>query len=1067
MDHLTEDTVVGLFAGTISAEERERAHQHMGVCIECRQWVAGYARAQPSDDDPTDPSPRRARVASLQLPTVLERPGAGNQSPAMNPAGRMTVLETGTMLGRYRVTEWLGQGGMGTVYAALDTKLKRKVALKLLSEQGGPADALEKRRERLLGEAQAMARLGHPNCVTIYDVGTYEGSVFLAMEFVDGMTLRSWHLERPRTPDEVLEIYLQAGRGLAAAHASGLVHRDFKPTNVMVGRDGRVRVMDFGLARASGSEPSTAPRIPDFDQSENPGTLTTAGAILGTPAYMPPEQLLGRTADPRSDQYSYCVSLFESLYGSRPFRVPGSAAEVMALAGETPPEPPEGNTAPDRLFPILSQGLRYEPAERFASMDQLLVALDPVPVQARRRRTRLGAVLGGLTATLVGLAWFGGHHNLSLCKGAPAEMAQVWNEQARSAMRSAFVATGKSFAAQAFDRTSAELDQYASSWVTMRTEACAATRIQGVQSDEVLRVRMDCLDQRKRELSALIELLSSADADLVSHASSAAGDLQRIGACADTRALLAPVPEPTDAEVEKKVLSLREVLAHAHALDSAGRYSAARDLLEPLAPQVRLLGYRPIEADVLFTLGQMTDQAGSPLEALPLLEEAALAAEAGRHDHVLASDLIYQMMVTGFRLEKFDQSESLSKRAEAALARLGNDESLEMKLHDFRGSIYTAMDKMERALEEEHLALDLAEKLLGSESEQVAIELGNMANTEMNLGRYDEALAHHQRSLELRIKLLGVDHPDVAKALSSIGDVLMSQGKSEEALAKHQQALSIQEAALGKDHLEVAQTLDSIGLALYDLGRYQEALADHQRSLEIKQRHLGQDAAPTAFTIELMGTVYDALGRLDEAEAAHRKAIALWLKASNGEETTDVLTGYTNLAHTLDSKGQTEEAIELLRKGIAGMEKALGPEHLNVARSKVMLGQALINAGDNDDAFAEFEDAEEIFEKAVGPDDPQIAAALTGEAQVYLDDQDFENALPLLERSLKFNEAQPTSPEDGAEVRFALAQAVEGESHDRVRARSLATEAKAGYEKAGPNFRDEADEVTRWLAKHR
>ncbi len=286
--------------------------------------------------------------------------------------------------GRYIVLDMLGEGGMGVVLKGYDDELDRQVALKVLH-----ADPSGQQGARLKREAQALARLAHPNVVQVFEIGETEGQVFVAMELVKGQTLRQWHGE-PGTSRhwvECVEAYLQAGRGLAAAHAKGLVHRDFKPGNAIMDDEGRVRVLDFGLARrgdgddesyeATGGVPSVIRRARTDKQEVVPLdlSLTKTGAVLGTPAYMPPEQMTGKETDARSDQFSFCVSLYEAVYGERPFEGLTLLALVTSMARGRVRPAPEGREVPAELRAVLLRGLATEPEDRWPSMDQLLERL--------------------------------------------------------------------------------------------------------------------------------------------------------------------------------------------------------------------------------------------------------------------------------------------------------------------------------------------------------------------------------------------------------------------------------------------------------------------------------------------------------------------------------------------------------------------------------------------------------------------------------------------------------------------------------------------------------------------
>jgi cysteine-rich repeat protein len=329
---LSNDTVLAFVLGDLPAEAITRVEAHLAGCASCRIVVATAARFLDRDSAPD------ASIADGGAAAAAE------------------LLAPGASVGRYVIAEPRGAGAAGVVYAADDPQLARRVALKIL-----PASD-ETTRARWLREAQAMARLSHPNVVNVHDAFEIErGRIVIVMELVSGLTLAAWLAERPRPWREILGAFRDAGRGLAAAHAAGLVHRDFKPDNVLVGDDGRVRLADFGLARS----PATA------------GPAETAG-LAGTPAYMAPEQFLGRGGDARSDQFSFCVALYTGLYGRRPFAA-AEGASVAALARAVgsgqPQPPPQGSRVPPRLFAVLRRGLSATPEDRYPSLDRLLDAL--------------------------------------------------------------------------------------------------------------------------------------------------------------------------------------------------------------------------------------------------------------------------------------------------------------------------------------------------------------------------------------------------------------------------------------------------------------------------------------------------------------------------------------------------------------------------------------------------------------------------------------------------------------------------------------------------------------------
>jgi hypothetical protein len=328
------------------------------------------------------------------------RPSATSSTPNVGdglPRDPDDTLSRGALLGRYVVLSRIGKGGMGVVYAAYDPDLDRKVALKLLlSHRGGGAEG----RVRLLREAQAMARLTDPNVVSVYDVGAYGDQVWFAMEFIHGQTLARWLKQAPRRWSELLLVFLRAGGGLASAHAAGLVHRDFKPENVMIDEDGRVHVMDFGLVRSERSPTNEPPgNVSDLGGLDAlREVLTHEGAVIGTPQYMAPEQWSGTTTDARSDQFSFCVALWEALYGAPPFAA-SSVEELVGavLAGRI--QRPANSRVPRWLHAALLRGLQVDPGQRFPSMHALLEALG-----RRESRGQVGRVLVGLCVAMVVIA---------------------------------------------------------------------------------------------------------------------------------------------------------------------------------------------------------------------------------------------------------------------------------------------------------------------------------------------------------------------------------------------------------------------------------------------------------------------------------------------------------------------------------------------------------------------------------------------------------------------------------------------------------------------------------------
>jgi WD40 repeat protein/predicted Ser/Thr protein kinase len=359
------------------------------------------------DADPESWSPVGGRGFASELESALaddsERGLETRRQKDLIAAALFDEPVTPIKIGRFTIVRELGAGGMGVVYVAYDEQLDRRVAVKLLRGASSSSDA----SRRLEREAQAMARLSNPHVVTVHEVGTFEGQVFVAMEFVDGQDLRGWLKSEPRTWRMIIDVFRQAGEGLAAAHDGGIVHRDFKPDNVLVGKDGRVRVADFGLAHAfdAPADPGESELTTSQSSSRLSVSLTRTGAIMGTPAYMPPEQYAGRRTDARSDQFSFCVALWEGLYGRRPFKGNNIAALSLSISEGRIDPPAADSDVPAWIAAILMRGLSPKADDRWPSMRELLDAIGRDP-SARRRRLLLGFGLGGAAAALVGgLSW--------------------------------------------------------------------------------------------------------------------------------------------------------------------------------------------------------------------------------------------------------------------------------------------------------------------------------------------------------------------------------------------------------------------------------------------------------------------------------------------------------------------------------------------------------------------------------------------------------------------------------------------------------------------------------------
>jgi hypothetical protein len=457
-------------------------------------------------------------------------------------------------IARFVVVDKIGAGGMGVVLMAYDPKLDRRVAIKLLhpSRTSDP-----EAQDRMLREAQALAKLSHPNVVQIYDVGTHADQVYLAMEFVEGDTLEAWLRREPRPRwREIVDMFVAAGEGLAAAHAAGLVHRDFKPHNALVGKDGRVRVLDFGLVRVHRLDEVHA-RTEATPIAAGAAWHTRTGDVLGTPAFMAPEQFLGEPGDERTDQYNFCASLFRGLWDVRPH--PGDdVREIMdaALAGTIVARPSDSDV-PAEIEAAVLRGLAREPADRHPSLAALLAVLRGRPTRGRWLPWAVAAAIGVAAVAVIANSGDDGPPALQRCLAASRAARTGWTERHADIQR-AFAATKLGYASDSFARLDAHVEDWLAHWQASHEQACRAAHGTATQTTAMLDVRIACLERARTQLDATADVLATADADVVRRTQQLADSLPDVARCDDVEALVAAVPPPADEASRAAVARVRE-----------------------------------------------------------------------------------------------------------------------------------------------------------------------------------------------------------------------------------------------------------------------------------------------------------------------------------------------------------------------------------------------------------------------------------------------------------------------------------------------------------------------------
>jgi serine/threonine protein kinase len=845
--------------------------------------------------------------------TVDDPLAQAGTSIAHRPEASSDELVTGSRIDRYIVLECLGRGGMGIVYSAYDPRLDRKIALKVLHD----ADVGDRRHKRLVREAQALAQLAHPNVIVVFDVGSFGDRLFLTMEFVVGQTLRAW-LQSLRPWRDVRRVFVEAGRGLAAAHAAHVIHRDFKPENVLVGADGRARVADFGLAR-----PVTGAAEDEATGHGAATTVTASGAVVGTPAYMSPEQKAGQPIDARSDQYSFCVTLFEALHGRRPDE------DARPDSGEV--------RIPSHVRRVLDRGLRAACGERYPDMTALLADLTRDP---RVTRVRAGAVGVVALAALAVVAELRGQNPPDLkCRNATSKLAGVWDEASKRAGRTAFDATHKRFAAASWAYVERTLDRGGAAWAAQWTEACEATHVRGEQSEDLLDLRMDCLAARRQDLKAFIDKLSRTDAQLVQRAPRAVQEVIDFDQCREVEALRQRVRPPRDPVARVRTQAVRTVLAEAEALRHAGKYTQAAAHARTALTEARALHYPPIEADAQLALALAQEQANDYPASAAGLVEAVTLAELGRDDHARAVGMIALARVL-VRLARYDEAEGYTRLAEATLARAGGGDDLRAALLSARIQLLKQRGQLREALALSQQLVALRERDAEAHPDLLANALISLGDSYRLEGKRDESIAVTTRAVGLLERTLGGDHPFTAQAINNLGAAYAENYQHAEALPYLQRALAIREAALGPVHRSIAESSENVGMVLANLGELDRALPFVERAVALKESLPGPVPVDVAASVWSLAKVQLQRGDAAAARSAASRALAIY-EDKQGADHVNVAYTTQLLAEAELALGHAAVALPLAERAVSIFERH--PElRLQLAEARFTLARALV-----------------------------------------------------------------------------------------------------------------------------
>jgi tetratricopeptide (TPR) repeat protein len=921
------------------------------------------------------------------------------------PVATRPSLRRGMSVGRYAIIRTLGRGGMGTVYAAHDPQLDRQVALKLLHHTSASPKSL-------IDEAKALARLDDPHVVQVFDAGEQDGEVFVAMQLVDGEDLARVLATRTPKPAQILSWFVDAGHGLAAAHAAGLVHRDFKPSNVLIDRRGRVAVTDFGLAVNTRAD-SEADR---------------ADRLAGTPSYMAPEQHNAEAASPASDQFAFCVALWEALFGQHPFvagdRTSMSPFEIGAAIfdGSLIP-PPRGARAarvPRRVVDILLRGMARAPAERWPTMPALIAELQ----RATRRRAWPALVAAGVVVAALGGAavWVLGGGAIGGDEASCEELASqridaAWSPATIARLATSLAASGRSYATATATATTDTLQRYASKWQALATETCHAQRDAGQVVDVVARQRA-CLDSSLDAFGDITAALggaapgsAAAERRVVDRAPELLAALPTLADCADAKAMAAGpgVPPPAIAaavralDAELEAVRVRQVASSPHEIDAARRLAARADAL----------GWQPTQAKAHAVLGIALSDASQPaLDELMHAGELAVAAHADRLAVTTWSQAIYE----AGKARKPDLIAMLVATARSTAARLGPSESLGVEVSYARA--LTAIERWNDALAICRPAIAEAEELGNTRLADLARDC--VFEALVPAGRYAELVAVVDERVATATAEFGPDYPPLAMYLTIVAQLETGAGKLAEARRDIDRAERIVTAAYpGRDTNEVAHVL-------------------HQR-----------------------GSVEEAEGNVPRALVTFREAFAI-AKRSTVEDLV-LLSGLEQsiaiASMELDDKPTARAAFA----DAVALSRAKDPH-------SVQLALLLLNAGqleaetDYPGAMREFGEAHDILD---GLHDPRIAWASGTMAAAESQHGDWIAARAHAEEAHAHDLVDPSAgPYNIAEVDVVLAKAIWETKGDRAQARQLMRDARDTFAKLGPSATGDLDTANHWLATH-
>lgn len=956
--------MAGFLEASLPAGARDAATLHLSTCQSCREQFAELARLEA--DEPES-------YQSLVFDEGGEALHGGGEDA--------DELVVGSSLGRYVLLGKVGEGGMGVVYSAFDPELDRRIAVKVIRSEA--AATSEEAKRQLRQEARAMARLTHPNVVRVYDVGRQGGLVYIAMEYVDGVDLGRFAARHKADWRKVFGACLQAGRGLLAAHDAKLVHRDFKPSNVLCANDGRVLVADFGLTRLL---------RPGFREGD--GAETRAA---GTPGYVAPEQAKGLASTAKSDQYSYCVTLSQCLLGRDPNAQAASEASTVSslksseLAEQNSQER-SGAIAPRRLRAVLQKGMAFQSEDRHDSMQTLIGRLQRVVHRRKRIRIIVASVVG---AASIGVLMFvlGKHatEQEPLCANSHAPVTAVWNDARQSTLTSALFASPYKDHAEHFRES---LAKAATALATEHTKACEATFIGHTQSAELYDRQVLCLGSQLTALDAIVS--AAEDGESVESAQSGLAKLGAPEDCAPSESMLNAQAPPRDPELRAKMQEVHAKLADATLFAQKDQAASVVETTGRAVALAKTIGYDPLLAKALLSHSEVLASLERFAEAREVAEAARDAAARGRDNILLIQSLL--LLADHVTTNEDRGIEGLAYVDTARSIALGATLSPYYSglLHRGAAIVSRANDRVDQSLVEAHKGLERLAESKGENPTPRNLELREslmslVASADFDASKFDDSLRGFTDIVALKTQRLGPRHSGIASALANLATIQYKLGKVDEALVTLTDArdrLQSQDAS----NATLARCLNLQGLILGRLGSDEEAAAIYREAIAVQTEVYGEDHRMVWSTKNNLANVLVELEQWQEAIALQEAQLS-WATESSGNESVVAIRAAINLANTLSIGGQGEEDFMRATALIDQVLPLMKADDRRLINVYSVQGRTAFRLFKNSDSVAAYSKAMSLAETTENVRESLVAYLYARRSESYWSDGDKKRAL--------------------------------------------------------------------------